>query len=553
MNKLFTKNRFSIFSVFILFVGVLAACKKNNSEDTAATPAVTTTGVPSTGSRKQLTLDSIFLYAKQIYFWNAQLPEYSVFNPRQYSTKSLDLDNYDDELYAISQIPKDPTTGTVYEYYGDGYPKYSYINDITQNNPDATANVNNKASVDTEGNGFDIGIRPIFYLTSTSGTTGSFVLLVTAVYPGSSAAANGVQRGWQIQKINGVAISGKNYSSENAAIVSSLDASSVKLEGINFLDSTPFSVTLTKTSYKSSPVYTSSVITRSGKKIGYLAFARFSTLTNVSAGTDSNLDPVFASFSAAGVTDLVVDLRYNGGGYINTAEYLANLIAPSGVSGQTMYTEIYNTTMQNKQATILQNQPLLTSAGKLQYKSGTSGAFYTYADLDYSATSTDNIAKFVKKGSLNTVTNVVFLVSGNTASASELLINVLKPYVTVKLVGATTYGKPVGFFPVTLENRYEVYMPLFETVNSAGAGKYYTGMVPDKAANDNSLYPFGNENEPLLSAALLLIAPGSTSSQSASAAVAERSVRAASLNYTGMKPVNSEFTGMIEKRRTVKK
>lgn len=554
MKKLFTKKRFSILSVSILLLGSFAACKKNNSDDTGTTTPGTTT-VPTTGTRKQLTLDSIFLYAKQIYFWNTQLPEYSVFNPRQYSSKTVDLDNYDAELYALSQIAKDPATGTIYEYYGDGYPKYSYINDITQNNPDATANINNKASVDTEGNGFDIGIRPIFYLTSSSGTSGSFVLLVTAVYPGSSAAANGVQRGWQIQKINGVAITGSNYSTENAAIVSSLAGTSVKLEGVNFLDKVPFSVTLTKTSYKSSPVYTSSVITRSGKKIGYLAFARFSTLTNVSGGTDSNLDPVFASFASAGVTDLVVDLRYNGGGYINTAEYLADLIAPSSVSGQTMYTEIYNTTMQNKQATILQNQPLLTSAGKLQYKSGSSGAFYTYADLDYAATSADNIAKFAKKGSLNTVTNVVFLVSANTASASELLINVLKPYVTVKLVGATTYGKPVGFFPITLENRYEVYMPLFETVNSLGAGKYYTGMVPDQTVSDNSTYPFGNENEALLKAALAIIAPGSTASASASSAVADRSAKGTTLDYTGMRPANpnSEFTGMIEKRRTIKK
>jgi carboxyl-terminal processing protease len=552
MNKLFTKKRFSIFSVFILAAGLFSACKKSDTEESTTAP-INTTGVPSSGSRKELTLDSIYLYAKQIYFWNDALPEYSVFNPRKYSGKSLDLDNYDDELYAISQLKKDPATGIAYEYYDDGYPKYSYINDITQNNPDVTANVNNKASVDTEGNGFDIGIRPIFYLTSQSGTSGSFVLLITAVYPGSSAANNGVQRGWQIQKINGVSIAGGNYSSESAGIVNSLAGTSVKIEGVNFVDKVPFSVTLTKTSYKSSPVYTSSVISRAGKKIGYLAFARFSTLTNVKGGTDSNLDPVFASFATAGVTDLVIDLRYNGGGYINTAEYLANLIAPSNLTGKTMYTEIYNTTMQTGAATILQHQPLLDAAGKVQPKTG--GGIYTYADLNYSASSADNIAIFAKKGSLNSVTNVVFLVSGSTASASELLINVLKPYVSVKIVGATTYGKPVGFFPVTLENRYEVYMPLFETVNSAGAGKYYTGMVPDQAVNDNSRYPFGNESEVLLAAALQIIAPGSSSSQSASAAVAERTGRAASLNYTGMRAANpnSEFTGMIEKRRTVKK
>jgi carboxyl-terminal processing protease len=552
MNELFTKKRFSIFFAFILAAGIFSACKKSDPEE-IATAAVTTTGVPATGSRKQLTLDSIFLYAKQIYFWNDALPEYSVFNPRQYSGKSLDLDNYDDELYTISQLKKNPATGTAYEFYDDGYPKYSYINDKTQDNPDATANVKNKASVDTEGNGFDIGIRPIFYLTSNS-NSGPYVLLITAVYPGSSAASNNVKRGWQIQRINNVPVSGANYAAENAAIVSSLAASSVKIEGVNYIDKVPFNVTLTKTSYKSSPVYASSVITRAGKKIGYLAFARFSTLTNTSAPSDVNLDPVFASFAAAGVTDLVVDLRYNGGGYINTAEYLANLIAPASLEGKTMYTEIYNSTMQAKTRTtktILSNQPLLTSDGKVQREDG---KIVTYDDLDYSAAG--NTTNFSKKGSLNSVKNLVFIVSSSTASASELLINAFKPYFTgtsLQLVGRTTYGKPVGFFPITLENRYEVYMPLFETQNANKEGGYYTGMVPGTTIGDNSMYPFGDEREQNLAAALNLIAPGS-SSQAASSAILERG-RAASLNYTEMKPVNpnSEFNGMIESRRSIKK
>jgi len=548
MKDLFTKNRFSIFFVFIVLMGIMASCKKSSHEDLTTTP-VTTTGVPTAGSRKQLTLDSIFLYAKQIYFWNDALPEYSAFNPRQFSGKSADLDNYDDELYKISQLKINPTTGAAYEASDDGYPKYSYINDKTQDNPDVTANINNRASVDTEGNGFDIGIRPIFYLTSNSGTSGSFVLLITAVYPGSSAAANNVQRGWQIQKINGNTISGTNYSSENAAIISSLAGASVKIEGVNYVDKVPFSVTLTKTSYKSSPVYTSKVINRASKKIGYLAFARFSTLTNLSAPSDANLDPAFASFAAAGVTDLVIDLRYNGGGYINTAEYLANLIAPASLAGKTMYTEIYNPTMQSGGASILKNQPLLTAAGKIQYKNN--GERITYADLNYSATSTDNIAIFEKKGSLNSVTNVVFIVSASTASASELLINALKPYMNVQLVGRTTYGKPVGFFPITLENRYEVYMPLFETQNANKEGGYYTGMVPGTTVSDNSTYPFGDERESNLAAALNLIAPGSTS-QSATSTVTERT-RAASLNFTDMKPVNSEFNGMIENRTRIRK
>ncbi|SEA59012.1 S41 family peptidase [Pedobacter hartonius] len=544
MNTIFTKYRFGILSIFILCIGGLTACKKNKSEEATTT---TTAGVPSTGSRRELTLDSLFLYAKQIYFWNDALPEYSTFNPRQYSSKSVDLDNYDDELYAITQLKLNPATGKAYEYYGDGFPKYSYIEDITTANPAVTSSVDGRANVDTEGNGYDIGIRPVYYLVRNSDT---YYLFITAVYPGSPAAAAGVQRGWVITKVNGTAI-GTNYSTERSSVSAALDGASVKIEGYNYVDKVPFNLTLNRASYKSSPVYASKVIVRPGKKIGYLAFARFSALTNQDAPSDTNLDPVFSNFSTQGITDLVVDLRYNGGGYIQTAEYLANLIAPSGTTGKKMYTEIYNTAMQaNPKTTIMVNQPLLTSAGKVQFQDGKR---LTYADIDYSQAG--NTTNFTKQGTLNSVTNVVFIVSGSTASASELLINSLKPYMTVQLVGGTTYGKPVGFFPITLEHRYDVYMSLFETRNANNEGGYYAGMVPGTVVDDNSQYPFGDEREQNLSAALNLIAPGSVSSQSAASSVKDRSSQVSSFSYSGVKPANphSEFVGMIEKKHNLKK
>lgn len=548
MKRHFLFNRFTVCFLFALALGI-SACKKSHSDSDPQNGG--TPGVPSGGTRKQLTLDSIYLYAKQIYFWNDAIPDYTTFNPRQYSSKSVDLDNYNAELYALSQLKINPATGQAYEYYGDGAPKYSFIDDLTQDNPSVSASVNDKASVDTEGNGNDIGIRPVFYLYNSTSTT-PYDLMVTAVYPGSPAAAAGVKRGWKIQKINGTAV-GANYGSERTSAIAALDGASVKIEGVNSSDQVPFSVTLNKASYKSSPVYTSSVITRSGKKIGYLAFARFSVLSNPSdaSPSDVNLDPVFANFSSQGVTDLIVDLRYNGGGYVNTAEYLADLIGPSSIGNKVLFTEFYNSTMQSGKATILSHQPLLTAAGKVQYQNG---KLVTYADLSYSPTDPSNITNFTKKGSLSNVTNIVFIVSGNTASASELLINSLKPYMTVKLLGSTTYGKPVGFFPFVLENRYQVYIPLFETKNASGAGGYYTGMVPDVSVNDNSVYPFGDEREQQLSAALNVIAPGSVS-QSASSSVADRSLNVPEVNYSGAAPANpnSEFKGMILRPHLPKK
>ncbi|WP_158800526.1 S41 family peptidase [Pedobacter sp. L105] len=554
MKKNLLYNRFVIGSALVIIIGI-SSCKKNKEET-----ANTSTTSPTSGTPKQLTLDSLFLYAKQIYLWNDAIPDYATFNPRKYSSKSLDLDNYNDELYAISQLKINPLTNQPYEYYGDGFPKYSFIDDLTQANPSASANLKS-ADVDTEGNGNDVGIRPIYYLEGS--TSGAYILFITAVYPGSPAAAAGVQRGWVITSVNGTAVVGKDYDTEHAAIDAAIAGNSVTISGYNYVDNVPFTKTLAKASYKSSPVYASSVITRSGTKIGYLAFARFSALTNSDAPSDVNLDPVFSNFSGQGITDLVVDLRYNGGGYINTAEYLADLIAPSSVAGKKMYSEIYNATMQAGKATILANQPALGSDGKVQYKNGSSGAIYTLADESYATTDPSNNASFTKKGSLNTITNVVFIVSGNTASAAELLINVLRPYVNVQIVGSTTYGKPVGFFPIVLQNRYQVYMSLFQTENANGFGGYYSGFVPAGtgtfgipgiAMDDDPTYPFGDEREADLSASLNLLVPGSTSNQ-ATVGVVNRAARPKALTIGGVRAANprSEFTGMIANKRTIKK
>jgi len=536
-------NRLAAFSL-LLFVVTFSACKKSPKPEITDNTNGGSGGTPS-GTRAQLPLDSLYLYAKQIYYWNDAIPEYSAFNPRQFSGKSQPIDNYNAELFALTQLKINPVTGKPFEYNGLGYPKYSRIDDLTQANPSASSSLKS-ANVDVDNNGYDVGIRPVFYTYSNSD---KYDLFVTAVYPGSPAAAAGVKRGWLITKVNGNAV-GASYTKESQSVFDSFSAASITIEGFNASDGVKFNVTLNRASYKSSPVYASKVITRSGKKIGYLAFARFSSLSSADGSSDKYLDPVFADFSSQGVTDLVIDLRYNGGGYVNTAAYLSNLIAPSGSSGQVMFTEIYNALMQSGKATILANQPLIGIDGKILYQNG---RMLTAADDNY--TVAGNTTLFSKKGSLGGVSNVVFIVSRNTASASEIVINCLKPYMNVKLVGDTTYGKPVGFFPVTIENRYQVYMPNFETKNARNEGGYYTGIVPDVLDEyDDPEYVFGDERENYLSRALNVLAPGSTSTQSV-ASVGNRKASTESFRSQQIKPVNpnSEFVGMIERRHLPKK
>ncbi len=502
------------------------ACKK--SKNTTPEP---------TGTRQQLTLDSIFLYAKDIYYWNDKLPTYAVFNPRQYTSGSTDLANYNMALLNVAKysVPYEWTTGAT-------SPKFSYIFDKTNKNP--TAMINPVSSVDLEGNGNDLGIRFGLYGSETN-----YVIYVTAVYQNSPAEKLGFVRGDVVKKINGVSY-GTNYSGELASLNTALGSSSIILEGLKSDGTTPYNLTVTKGVFSSNPIYKTKVINAGSKRIGYLAYARFSNAAN----SNTVLENAFAGFVSSGVTDLIIDLRYNGGGYVSTAENLINLIAPTGTSG-TMFSEYYNATMQAGNAKILSNQPLLDANGKIRYS--TNGTMLTYANVSY--TVADNTTNFAKKGSLGNITNIVFIISSNTASASELVINSLKPHMTVKLVGRTSYGKPIGFFPVTLENKYDVYFSLFETKNSAGQGGYYSGMTPDvdiaEVPSGTVMYDFGDARDNYLKNAIQLLAPGAVVTSN------ERSVMSVKVNTNNAVSssdlintdfTNKEFKGMIENRVKLK-
>ncbi len=528
------KKYFLIF--FAISVLALGACKKTKVQP-QPTPVIPVVEAPT---RQQLSLDSIYLYAKQIYYWNDRLPTNEVFNPRQYVSEATDAKNYTVELLNIAKY------SNPFEYVaGATSPKFSYIFDKVNKNP--TAYINPTSSVDLEGNGNDLGVRFGLY-----GSNSDYTIYATAIYQNSPADKLGLQRGDLIKKINGVSY-GSDYPSEVTPLNSALNGATLSLEGMKADGITPFSVTLNKTVFKSSPIYKMRVFDAGAKKIGYVAYARFSNETN----SIDTLNKIFKKFADDGVTNLIVDLRYNGGGYVSTAEHLTNLIAPSSVSG-VMFREYYNNTMQSGNAKILENQPLLDGAGKLRY--GSNGKILTYANINYSLDA--NTINFAKKGTLNGITSVVFLVSGGTASASELVINSLKPHINVKLVGRTTYGKPIGFFPVTIENKYDVYFSLFETKNSSGQGGYYSGMVPDfdlpEVPAGTKMYDFGNVNDNYIKKALEILAPGVVVSTVGAKGKVVMSTQSNSVNNVSSSSIidanfsDKEFKGMVETRFKLK-
>ncbi|MFD0793981.1 S41 family peptidase [Mucilaginibacter litoreus] len=506
-----------LYSVFLLSAIFIASCKKDNK----FTPGVD--GPSKEGSTLDLIKDSIYLYAQQTYYWNDLLPTYAKFHPRAYNG-STDLEALSNEVDALTQQTVNPETGKAYEYYEDapGYAKYSFIDD-------------GSTSGELNGEQKDFGFAPAYETDED--------LRVKYVYPGSPADVKGIKRGYQITAINGRSGSGLEYDKggPNVKFIVNAYAYSKSITmTLKKPDGSKFDATLSASNYQKNPVLVSKVIEANGKKVGYIAFNSFVSLELAQAP----LLAAFNTFKSENISSLVVDLRYNGGGEVETAEYLTNLIAPSTVNGTVMFKMYFNETMANGKATILKNQPF-TFQGK------------HYTMFDYSFKSDDNVSLFSKSGLPNlSLNNVFFIVTGSTASASELTINNLIPVsgLNVKLIGTTSYGKPVGFFPLKI-NKYELYVPQFETKNSLIQGGYYTGMkpgsskYPGKEAADDLTKDFGDPSELLLSYALNYVNKGTfeESGPRVQSLAAGQTFSADESREAGIKMDGNKFKGMILK------
>lgn len=399
------------------------ACRKEESltNNLNPTPSPTT----STTSAADLLKDSTLIYSKDIYLWNDKIP--ASFNARSYADPAA-------IMTAIRQYAIEPG-------FSSSVDRWSFA--MAQQQWD---NVSSGVSQ-------DFGLN-VFFMQEGD-------LRVRAVEKRSPAGLAGVKRGWRITKINGSdAISTTNASS----IVQNVYQSNSTAFTFQKPDGSSVNLTLNAASYQESPIMKDSVYAVSGKKIGYFVFDSFLGDT-----TDiyQNFDRIFSQFTREGVQDVVVDLRYNGGGYVSVAKRLANYLAPNSANGGVMMTQKFNQ------------------------------KYTSYNSTDH----------FSKRGSLN-LNRLFFIVGSGTASASELLINSLKPYTDVVLLGAAkTHGKPAGYFPIPLGNWY-IFPVSFTTVNKAGEGNYYSGMSLNNQVADGLDKDWGDLSELNLASAINYITTG---------------------------------------------
>jgi len=317
-----------------------------------------------------------------------------------------------------------------------------------------------------------LGIKNNAFFTDDTKTSIAFVLAY--VLKGSPAEKAGLKRGDIILKVDDQTITSANYSTI-------LSNQTLKL-GLGDFSNGVFvsngrNVSVTKVELQTNPILADTVIEWSGKKVGYFAYSQFLT------SFDDSIRAIFGRFKAAGVNELVLDFRYNGGGYVVSSDLITNLTVKDAAS----------------------------RVGKLMNKKVYNGTYTEYLNRTSGSSAFETLFKS-EPNNLGTLNRVFVLVAGNTASASELVINNLKPFMDVILIGENTYGKNVGSF--TLTDPYKRWdfglQPItFLTNNAIGESNYGTvdGFTPNHLLADNVL-PYktlGNPSETYFSKALSII------------------------------------------------
>ncbi|WP_286779262.1 MULTISPECIES: S41 family peptidase [Sphingobacterium] len=479
---------------------LVLSCKKD-------TPKPEPEPEPVERTEAQLIKDDIYKYYKLYSLWDKSIPDYTsdpskftdqynsadavlaalkAFTPAHaaYKERVLDrfsymvgLDGYNTGARASSRLMMDTNDGYgIYNSFGteDGKTAYPIIYFVEGGSPAQLA-----------------GLKRSDYITAV-GNDSNYSLAVTCV--GEDCSFNEDERDKIQNKLE-----------------TALNAGTLNLQ-IKHQDGTTVSKNLTYANgYIIDPIYKDTVYTHNGTNVGYLALSSFEEIKG-SATNKKNMDDAFTKFQNANIKSLIVDLRYNGGGYVESSAYVADKIA----------------------GTIGADKRLMLTYDVNEYIKKDAQLSQEFANTYFSGSSSLNLKK------------VYFLVSEGTASAAEMLINVLKPHLTVQVIASSsrTFGKPVGFFEEVIRNKVSFWPVSFMLRNSKGVSEYWNGLVPDISnIKDYVFVDVGDKTETMLATALNDAAPGITTKASIKA-VSRKGYRLLNQGEVNTRPER----GMIKKR-----
>ena len=386
----------------------------------------TGTGACSINAQKQFVLDNLYAW----YLWNDLLPA------------NINIANYATPEELIFEVTRNFGPQDV-----DGNPldRFSFINSI-------------EADAQFFGEGKFEGFGFSYKILDPAGVD----VRLSRVFSGSPADLGGLARGQQFVSLNGVSIADIQASTGLSAV---FDNATVEFEMRRpEPDGSIFTTIITKAIVTIDPVPRTRIIPNAaGGNVGYMELATFISTA------DPVFSTVFTDFIAAGVVDVIIDLRYNGGGLVSTAELLGDYLGGFAHAGFPFSHTQFN------------------------------------ADRAAANNRTENFE--TPPGPPINLSRLVFIATPGTASASELVINSMEPYANPYIVGDRTFGKPVGQIGLDFCDK-RMRPTSFETVNADLAGDYFDGLPVDCAALDDLNIAVGDDADPNIIAAMTYLNTG---------------------------------------------
>ncbi|HKJ48262.1 MAG TPA: S41 family peptidase [Christiangramia sp.] len=436
----------------LLFLALIGCTKDSEEIETGNNTQNETANPDISVDNPELEVEN-FVYngLNEIYLYKADIPELA--------NDYFENTNEKIEFLANSDSPED-----LFDDLTSSIDRFSFITDDFESLEDSFDGISGAT-------GIKYGIGRI------SGTNNIFGI-IRYILPGTSAEEAGLVRGNIFTEINGQKLTSGNFNSL-------IDLPSFTIN-VGYVDNgeiflTGNEVTLTDDNYTENPIFISKTFDIGGRKIGYLMYNSFI------GNFDDELNDVFGEFKANGVTDLVLDLRYNGGGSVESAKDLSSMITGQ-FTGKVFIKEQWNEKYQNF------------------YESQNPEALINRFD--------DKIRSGASINSLN-LSEVYILTSSSSASASELVINGLTPYINVIQIGDQTVGKfqasvtlydsdDFGKEGRSTNHTYAMQPLVFKSINSAGRTDYVDGLQPDITYREdlNDFGILGEQDEPLLEKAL---------------------------------------------------
>ena len=446
------KNSFKLLFLFVALSLTFQSCDPNENE------------VPSDIAINNFVWKGLNLY----YLWQADSPNLSDYRFADQSQLNSFLYGYTKPENLFQDLLNKPISkfplGTAIDRFSVIFADYTQLEGIL--------------SGTTENNGAEFGL---YY---TDNTQTAIFGVVRYILPNSDAATKDIHRGDIFYAIDGQTLTVNNYRNLLGS-----DTYTLNFANYNAGVITPNgeSLSLTKTIVSENPVYANTVINSGAHKIGYLMYNGFYP------NYETQLNEAFGSLKSQNITELVLDLRYNGGGSVETATRLASMITGQ-FTNQLFAKEQWNAKVQ---------------AYYNEIRPATLSNLFTNKINTNAAINSLNLSK------------IYVLTSAATASASELLINGLEPYINVVQIGDATVGKNVGSITlydsptftkrdISAKHRYAMQPLVLKIVNKVGFGDYVNGLQPDDFLKENlgNLGTLGDASEPLLNAAITRILGG---------------------------------------------